>query len=697
MIKRTGQKTSASGARSGRIPKTVEQTIAQARRLEDAGDALAAVRLLESRWVQDTESVPVLTELLQLHVSLENWHRGLELLESIPEDTARENAELCLSRMQIYLQAETGFPFLALRALREFQARFPEHPAAATERARSARLARICEDVQAEIRAQNPLPLHGDAALRFLEQHEALRVHLATGSWARALAVADQMAVAVPEWPPLHNNRSLALGMLGRNADALSAAERALAASPQNAFARRQQITQLFLLGRPDEAAQAAAQALRDDAPETAGPGARLSARVLLAQTLALLGDDAGILTLQEREAAADTRAAGPPVAHAELLWLAGNAALRRGRPDAARTLFRQAQTRLNAARNETEDAEHIRARVVASLADLSRPDGTRHGPAYLDLSLFPERDTLVALTRGQEPAVERERTRRFVAERPAVRAILAALLDRGDGPARSFAITLARMTEHPALLAALRDFVLGPHGPDAQRLEQLGLLRETGTLVEPYVRTWMKGAPTELWSFVFEVTDEPQHTHPPVVQDLADRAIAATRASRLDEAEQALLDARALAPDAPDLINNLIAVYELTERQREADALFSTLRERFPDYTFGLLQEADRHVRRGEPEDALALLRPILKKQRLHFTELAALCKVQVHALIELEKPAEARMWIDVLAEHTPTDPAVQALREMVDLVDVVHTLATVKPRRATKSRRRESDPAHR
>lgn len=703
MTKQTGQKVPASGARSSRTETTVDKTIgdaiARARQYEDAGDVLAAVQLLEELWVQDTECVPVITELLQLQIERGNWHRCLEILEELPEKDACDNAELCLSRMQVYLQADTGFPFLALRALRDFQTHFPQHPGAQAERGRLAKLERICKDVEAEIREQNPLPLRGEAATRFLEQHDAMRARVSTRNWDDVLLIAEQMAVAVPAWPPMQNNLSIALGMIRRHGDALAEVERVLAASPQNAFARRQQITQLFLLRRPDDAEKAAAQALRDDERESAGtPGARLTARVLLAQTLALIGDDAGILTLRARAAAAG-REDGPAVARAELLWLAGNAELRHGRPDAARTLFRQAQTSLNSAQAEagSEDAERVRARVVASLTDLSRPLGTRHGPAYLDLSLFNERDVLVDITVGRPLAVQKERTYTFLEGRPGMQVVLSALLDRGDDAARTLAVSLIQMTELPALLPALRDFVLGPHGPDALRLELLGLLREKGTLPDPHVRMWVQGVQTDLLSLSFEVTDEPTHTHPPAVQALAERAIDATHDGRLDTAEEALLQARALAPDAPDLLKNLVTVYELTDRQPEADALFATLRARFPTYSFGLLHEADHHVRRGQPEQALALIAPLLRRPRLHVKELMALCWVQVRAMLALGKPTVARLWVELLAAHAPEESVLKDLREQIDLAVGLEQVTKQKPGRATKSRPRESDAAHR
>ena len=215
-----------------------------------------------------------------------------------------------------------------------------------------------------------------------------MQVLLAVGNLAQAQELGETLLQRLPEWPPGLNNLSIAVGLQCRHAEALAYAERALAQRPDDCFAACERIKRLELLGRTEAARAAAAQL----AP-TILHSRRDDGVVKLAEALALLGDDTGLIALYER--AAEAGRPEEPLRRAILLRLAGAAHARRGDSATARALWHKA---LAAAPESFGPKE--------SLLDLERPPAERHGPFLLDSAAWLPRSwalDLFELTRGRK------------------------------------------------------------------------------------------------------------------------------------------------------------------------------------------------------------------------------------------------------------------------------------------------------
>jgi len=91
--------------------------------------------------------------------------------------------------------------------------------------------------------------------------------------FGRYVEIYDDLLRALPDQAWLHANRSVGLGKLGRHAEALAAADRAIVLDPQSFHPRIVRASWLHRLGRFDEARQAVAQTL---APAEDDPARRL-------------------------------------------------------------------------------------------------------------------------------------------------------------------------------------------------------------------------------------------------------------------------------------------------------------------------------------------------------------------------------------------------------------------------------------
>jgi tetratricopeptide (TPR) repeat protein len=336
-----------------------------------------------------------------------------------------------------------------------------------------------------------------------------------------------------------------------------------------------------------------------------------------------------------------DADPVGPMTHH-----LAGAAAQRLGLDDAAQRYWKEA-LRLAPDFSLTKD----------NLEDLKRPIGERNGPwsftlvHWIDAATLREGAKLLAAPDSPGPEG-------VLQQYPCLELLAPILLERGDEPSRLFAITLAKAARTPALLAALREFALSKHGTDEMRLVAASAAAEAGLIESGKQRMWLRGEWTEATALGFEIYHEPTpRTYSEEVLRLAERAMEAIYVNPA-RAVELLKQALRMAPDAPDLLNNLANAYRLQGRPAEADALILDLRARFPDYFFGIVGVS--HILRGEGrlDEAEELLKPLTATDRMHISEFTALAQAQVELLMAREDPGTARHWYDMWRRVSPDHP---------------------------------------
>jgi len=376
------------------------------------------------------------------------------------------------------------------------------------------------------------------------------------------------------------------------------------------------------------------------------------------AEALTYVGDDQGVLDVFSAAERAGYH--GPPLSHSILYHLAAVAAMRLGREDQARRYWKQA-LKLSPGLELARD----------NLSDLRKPVGERHAPWPFN---FPDwvtqkaiddlgRHLEPAFQRGEEEAVTRA-ARRYLRQHPEIVSLAPLLLDRGDPMGREFALHVARSAGTPEMQAALRDFALSQRGPDEMRHEAARVASEAGLLPPGPARLWMQGEWREILLMAFELHDEPDPEHKPQVEQWLAEATLALQRREADEAERLLKQALEIEPDVPALLNNLAAAYELQGRSREAVAIVRQLHQRHPDYVFARTSMAQLCVRRGEIDKAEALLKPLLTRQRFHFSEFAAFCVAQIHLFLAQDNLDAARSWLDMWATADPDHHAIAEWR---------------------------------
>jgi tetratricopeptide (TPR) repeat protein len=249
---------------------------------------------------------------------------------------------------------------------------------------------------------------------------------------------------------------------------------------------------------------------------------------------------------------------------------------------------------------------------------------------------------------------------RQFVQQHSEIVALAPVLFDRGDAKSRELVMQIAKLSESPELLAALRDFGSSQRGPDALRHTALQIANEAGLLQEGKARMWTQGKWQDVALHSYDINDEPTFHHSPQVENLLHDSIQATEARKIDRAEELLRRALAIEPNAPDLLNNWAMIYDLRGQHDQADALLHQLIEQHPDYSFPRINLALKHIQRGELEQAELLLKPIQTRKHFNISEFGYYANVQMELLMARNQVDGVRKWLEMWQEMDSENPLV-------------------------------------
>jgi tetratricopeptide (TPR) repeat protein len=569
---------------------------------------------------------------------------SLKLQRMLPD---RPDALLALA--QAYLMNERLS--LARRAYLRFLERWPEGKDAG--HARDA-----VQAIEPELgRILTMVNLPGEERYEAAELHEESQVLMEQGQIAQAIATAGKLLEWLPGFIPALNNLSQMQHLDNRPAEAIATAKRVLEIEPQNFHALGNLARYLFLQGRADEARRVADR-LRDTQSD------RDDIWIKKAETFSFLGDDQAVLEVFE---GAEAAGALENLSDVEMLYhLAAVASWRLGGKERARELWRKC---LEAA----PGFEFARA----NLADLSRPEGERNGPWAFTLNYFLRREALDEMLKEirkgsqQNKADITEAMQDYARHHPEITHLIPYLTERGDPMGRDFAIRLAGAIKTPELLATLRDFALSQQGSDQARMQAAQTATQEGLLPSGVsTRMWINGEWKDILMFGVEISPEPDEKDmlPPKVERLAAGAMEEFKYGDPAKGERLLKQAIEIAPNLPSLLNNLAAAYGRQGKDEEARNLLAEIRRRFPDYFFGITNEAMNLARDGKLDEAEELLKPLLQRKRLHTSEFASLCCAQVEIEIARRNRESALSWIQMWETAYPDDPSLEIMRSRVE-----------------------------
>ncbi len=652
------------------LPRRLREGLDEAESLLEKKKLAEALELLEELDDRYPNQVYVLEMLANVHLDLKDDRGYLRTMQNLHRLTPNR-AEVKAGTAGAYMA--NGYLVLALITFREYLKRWPQH-----EHAEEARqVVQKLEEGLPKILADGGLNFETD--LNFACQHEEVQVGLNSGEYGRAKSIIEKLQRQKPEFIAPLNNLSQIYWLEGDLPRAVETCQRVLTIEPENIHALGNLIRYLYMSGQKEEAVPLIKR-LKTSRAEA-------SERWLkIAEALAFIGDDAGMIELTERA-----------VKEAHLLelneyfyhlWAVSEALL--GQKNAARKHWQRA-LRIN------PSFEFARK----NLNDLKKPAHERNGPwAYPLAQMLPQK-TIREMARIVERAAKSKdedgflpTVQRFLDAHPELLQLAPLLLERGDSAAKEFVINTAEMSGHPGFLSLLKDFAFCQKGSDEMRLKAAQALSKHNAAPTGEVKMWVKGQWSSILLLGFEITPEPIHDEEPLqpkALELMKKAIYALQDEKWAEAEQHLRKALALQPEHPGLLNNLALSLDKQGKEEESEAVLKHVMEDFPYYFFGQITLARKSIQVGEYDKARSILNHWLEeKKRFHVTEFSILCKTQIDLMLAEDKIDSALSWMEMWKSIEPEDdPEFEDYQEHLDLVKMIANISKIRTRRSRKPRK--------
>lgn len=539
-----------------------------------------------------------------------------------------DDADLLYALGTIYLGAR--HPMLALKTLRQALEQHPQHEDATKTQELVTTLEKGLQELLQTI------GLSEAEGWEIILLHERGQALLESGNLVEARQAEVEVLERLPTFVSAANNLSLIDWMEGNAAAAIATAESILEKEPDNIHALSNLVHFHCLVGDL-EAAQAYGKRLQ------ASHADAWDAWTKKAEALAYLKDDEALVALSNEVEMADLEglAENPLFYH-----LVAVAMARTGKQREAKSFWKRA-LKANPAFTLAQE----------NLKDFNHPTSLQHGawPFSWEQWLTPLavqqlRQTMQQIGNSTKSVPGDSKFQRFLETHPALVQQAPTLLERGGPQAQEMLVQLAEYVDIPELMMALKDFALSQNGTDQLRNQAAVRVAQAGFLPKDNVRLWLKGQWQKISLMAYEFYDEPEEKYSKKVNRWLEQGTRLLRSSNPEDAEQAeriLQKALAVEPDAPDILNNLAAAYMVQGRKEEATDLVKRIAADFPDYLFGQISLAKIHLYEHDIETAEALLKPILRRERFHFSELAAFADAYIELLMAQKNKDGARAWV--------------------------------------------------
>ncbi len=521
----------------------------------------------------------------------------------------------------------------------------------------------------------------GDVSERGYEfacQHEELRFLMESENYSRCRQLAKILLQQRPNFVPILNNLSQVECLEGNLAQAIETGLKVLEIEPQNIHALSNLTRFIFMLGKRDKASVFAKQLKDSNAPAA-------DRWVKKAEALSFIGNDDDVLALLgQAKNAKEVDQLNEMIWH----WFAV-AEYRKGNHSKARSYWQKC----------AKLAPYFEL-ADKNLTELKKPLHERICPQAFSIENWIPRKTLETLTSSVEHAARKKNDDAFRKEvseyfdsHPEFIQFIPAALTSGDEMSREFALQIADMSSHPAILDALKVFALGQEGSDSLRLDASQILSKHGVLKSgEMVDLWLEGKWKPIMMMGFQISYDPPErpTLKPAAQHLMEKAVYALRAENGGEAESHLRKALEIQKDEPGLLNTLAVALSMQGKHDEAEKIAGEIPTRFPDYFFGQVIAVRKAIQAGELEKAKPILDRMMQKPELHITEFGAMCACQIDFMIEDDKPEGAVSWFEMWQEGYPDDPALKDYEDRIAMIEVFTKLKNgfLKSRRKNKKR---------
>jgi tetratricopeptide (TPR) repeat protein len=651
------------------LPRRLREGLQKADDLLEQGESQQALEILSELNTSFPRQPDVLGLMANANLDMNNQHGYLQAIHELHELTPNR-AEVKLGLAGAYLS--NGYPALALQTFHQFLKRWSHDERAADVQKTIPQL----EDALREL-----LQDLGDSletGFEFACQHEEIRLLMELGNYTHCRQLAKKLLQLRPGFVPILNNLSQVDWLEGDLPGAIETSRKVLEIDPQNVHALSNLTRYLFMQGKKEEAWEFAKR-LKDSSADAA------ERWVKVGEALSFIGDDDGLLSLFDQ--AKNTNELDQ---WNENLWhWCAAAEYRKGNISAARKNWQASLKR----------APYF-SLAGKNLDELKKPQHERACPLVFPLEMWITRkilESLISATKRaanqKNDAVFRAKVAEDIERHPELIHFVPAALASGDEHCKEFAINLADMSAHPAILDSLKEFSLGQNGSDALRMEAAQMLTKHGIFKSgETIDLWIEGESRPLMMLGFQISydaqDRPQLK--PAAQRLMEQAIYALRNEDSAKAEIHLRKALEIQQDEPGLFNNLAVALSMQGKHDESRTIADEIPKRFPDYFFGQVVAVRKAIQAHDLKTAQSVLDKMMQKQELHVTEFGALCACQIDYMIESDKPEGAVSWFEMWEQGYPDDPSLKNYEHKVAMIDVFAKLKNgfPKPRRKNKKR---------
>ncbi len=624
----------------------LQTALSRADRLISRGRTQAAIELLEPLLDSYPREADLHYYLGYAHAKAgDTWGAlaGYERAQELSRDL-----DYWLPLASLYL--ETELRAHALRAFRQalkHQADIPfEKEARETVAALEEGIAEIARDLGLPARQVEKGLYHMEHGQRALNEND----------FPASIAASRKAIKSLHDWPPPHNNLSLALFWNGQPEEAIATARQVLSRVPNNVHALSNGIRFLAWTGR-----EADARALWPRLQDIASSGH--SEWIKIVEAAAILGKDEHVYQLlhagQGKPSEFTTR---------EQYFLAV-AEANTGRRQAA-------QRRFKALRKEMPWASEL---LAALKARRPGPGWAERFPYFHSIEHIPlrEMNEFVELaTRQDELPTQRFRSQvaRFAARFPQIVLMAEKLIWEEDQP--DAGITFLTTIATPAAYAALRRFGLSQAGEDDTRMEALSHLMRTGEIrQDETLRVWIEGEWRDVQMRQYEVSGEQETGYIQEVADLLNQGLSILQQGDPEQAEQLFRRALELEPHAKEAYNNLGAIYARRGDHAQAKESFQAALEIEPLYVFPRCNLASYLLDDDDITGAEAMLKPLADTTHFHAQEMAFYSYTQARILVRKEEYDAARQSLRVALKVYPGYDLAQNLLERLDMISKIST----------------------
>jgi tetratricopeptide (TPR) repeat protein len=541
------------------------------------------------------------------------------------------NADAVFALGQTYL---TNSHFLlALQTLKSAIARWSDYPNAEE-------IKEIISKIESQVdELLGEAGLVGEAGLEIAILHERGQAALEVGNYAKARQLEEQVLQHKPDFGAASNNLSLIEFLQDNIEGAIAICHQVLEAQPNNIRALSNLVRYYCLMGRLDEAQQIVDRL-------KASQASAWDAWTKKMEGFSFLGDDQSIVEVfQQAEKEGDLE-----IASAMFFHLAGVAFARLGQPSEARKQWKKAL--------EISPGFEL---ARSNLDNLNRMTGE---PAWaFPFSHWFTPTALEAVEKAMRSAQSSEKAFQksmqiCLQDHPEIKSVIPILFDRGDPAGQHLAFVIASNLATPEFLEMLKDFALSQRGSDSMRHEAAIQVAEAGLLPTENVRMWLQGEWREISLISYEFYDESPYKRSKKANDLMRAALNKLRfgdKAEAEEAEQLLRQVLELYPDAPDVLQNIAASYDIQERTEDMLALTQEIIDRFPNYVPARASMARYHLHNKNIEAADALLKPMISRKRWHVDDFATFSNSYLQLLLAQKETKAAQIWLNLWAGVEP------------------------------------------